>query len=76
MRHRIQEDVDRKGIAVDGKPQEVIRIVTLALPRIPDVGIVRDERHHVVLRIEYAACMRDRTVAAGTTLEEVLTQEG
>src|SRR3954462_4687692 len=64
MRQRVQQNVDAGLIALDRERVEVLRVGGLLLEGVAEIGIVRDEDHHVTLLVIDGASFGRRTVLA------------
>src|SRR2546425_9577696 len=64
MREGVEEGVDSERVAFRPERHEVARVVALALPRVADVGVVRDQDNDAALLIRNRAEVRDRAVGS------------
>src|SRR5215510_10617634 len=64
VRHHVDEHIHGDLIAFDGEPIEVSRILTLTLPRIAHVGVVRHQHHEPAVAVGDPACVDLRAVGA------------
>src|SRR5262245_57878059 len=64
MSHRVHDRVDPDGVSLRREQIEIPRVLTLALPGIRDVGVVRHQHHDVAVTIGDGAQMRLGAVVA------------
>ena len=72
MSHRVEHDIDADGVPPGRELIEVPRILSLALPGVGDVGVVRHEHHHVTVAVQDCLVLGDRAVVAALGCVDVV----